>query len=93
MTRKQEELDERFQGALVVLNTHLDWLRWLRRISKQPPDDGNPRSEDMMKQAIDDVLNVYKDWRAHLGCPVEVDAKTVALLLRQLADRLEGEER
>lgn len=87
MTHEQEELDERFQDALIVFNAHIDWLR---RTSKQPPDDGNPRAEDMMKQAVDDVLNVYKDWREHLGCPVEVDAKTVALLLRQLADRLEG---
>lgn len=87
MTHEQKELDERFQGALIVLNTHLDWLR---RTSLQPPADGNVRAEDLMKQAIDDVLKVYKDWREHLGCPVEVDAKTVALLLRQLADRLEG---
>ena len=87
MTPEQKELDRKFQGALTVFHIHLEWLR---KTSQEVPG-GKPTAEMLVENAIENVLDVYNDWRKHLSEPVKLTPSALARELRLLADKIERE--
>ena len=86
MTPEQKEIDRNFQGALIVFRAQLDWLR-------NPKTDDTPEvsAADLFENALENVLDVYNDWREHLGEPVRLAPSALARELRLLADKIERE--
>ena len=86
MTPKQKEIERKFQGALIVFRAQLDFLR-KERLS----DNKSYSAADLYGNAIENVMDVYKDWRKHLGESVKLSPSALACELRELADKIERE--
>ena len=86
MTPEQKELDRKFQGAMTVFQAQLDYWR-----NTKTDDTPEVSAADLFEHAIENVLDVYKDWREHLGEPVKLAPSALARELRLLADKIERE--
>ena len=86
MTPEQKEIDRKFQSTLIVFS---DWLNYLRK--DEIKGTNSYSAADLFENAIENVLDVYNDWRKHLGEPVKLAPSDLARELRKLADKIEQE--
>ncbi len=62
MTPEQEELDRKFQGALMIFNAQLDYLR-----RTKAEDDNGYSAAVLCEYAIENVMEVYNDWKNRIS--------------------------
>ena len=86
MTTEQEKLRQKFVSAIITLNivTHFVGEKF-----DLEEDELAAKLVKDLATAREIFFEIYEDWRAHLGDPVEVKPSLIARELRQLADRLE----
>lgn len=86
MTTEQEKLRQKFVSAIITLNIV---QRFIKEQFDMDEDEVAAKLVTDLATTRDIFVELYEDWRAHLGDPVEVKPSLIARELRQLADKLE----
>ena len=83
MTDDQKELDRKFSCSLDTLNFFINRMR-----CRETGNDDEATFPDMLENALNVFLEVHRQWREHIGDPINTPF-IVANFLRGLADDIE----
>ena len=89
MTKEQLELENQSEWAILILN------KWIESEKQFSVEKHLPAKADAvilyMEQARDTLVELRKDWLAHVDTPKSISARQIAQSLRELADQIETE--